>query len=148
MATDAVQVKWIYPPNWDGNPPEDGKSGWGEVAVLLTGQSANGGETDVVKVDISELRTNTGAVPTKTAIMYIEWDALGYTELRLEWDRAPNALILDLGGTNSGKMNFRKKGGLVDPGEAGDRTGDIMLTEAGGGATDVYNIYMEIKLKE
>ena len=143
---DTVGVKWIYPPNWDGNPPDN--NGWREVTVRFHGISDGTGEADVTKVDISELRTVQGIVPTRTKITSIKYMVNGMS-VRLEWDRSPNAVIAILGITagNDGVLDWGGKG-LVDPGEVGDRTGDILLTTGGATSGDTYDITMCIKLKE
>jgi hypothetical protein len=143
-----TEIKWIFPPNWDGNPSPDGKQGWREVEAQLTGlATATEEETNVKKVDISELRMPDGTIPTRTVVRDIVYDNNGLTSLRLDWDRSPKALIARLPGDGEGCI----KGPLTDPGDGlnngeGD-TGDILLTTVGGSSGDSYLISLKIKLK-
>ncbi len=139
---DTVNINWIYPPNWDGNPPDSQYDGWRTVIVQLTGISDGTGESEVTKVDISELRCSNGAVPTRTAVKVLEWDIKDIDSIHLEWDRAPRKTIQVLNG--QGKRSAR----VVDASMAGDRTGDILLTSNGAAAGGSYLITLEIDLKE
>jgi len=143
---DSVNEQWVYPPNWDGNAPE--KNGWRRVVKMIRCVSDGTGETDVTKIDISELRCLNGSIPTRTVIEYISFDIKGFTSILLEWDRAANVPILTMGGDSQDSIDFKEFGGLVDPGEEGDRTGDILLTSNGADAGDVYNILICARLKE
>ena len=139
---DTVDVRYLYPPNYDDmpNPMPTRK-----VVVQMTGLSDGTGETDVVKVRLSDLLKNNGQTPTRTAIEKIVGNVFGMT-VRLEWDRAPNAEIKLLA---AGRYNldYRSVGGLVDPGEEGDRTGNIMLTSLYTDSGDSYDITLTVRLK-
>ena len=143
---DAVDVQWIYPPNWDIEEfPQDHR----RFEVRLIGTSDGTGETDVTKMDISQFRTN-GSVVTRTVIECIEWHIFGITCL-LEWDRAPQRKIVELNGNgveSSNKLDWRHGGGLVDTGEAGDGTGDILLTTTNASSGDTYDITIKGRLKD
>jgi len=142
---DTVTEQWVYPPNWDGNPPV--RSGWRRVEKRFTCVSDGTGETSVIKIDISELRTVSGVAPTRTAVESIRFNQKGFTSIKLLWDRAAPYTICVLAG-DRGELDFGRFGGLVDPGEAGDRTGDILLTSSGATAGDVYDITICLRLKE
>lgn len=135
-----TNVTWLWPPNWDGNPPENG--GWKKVILHLTaiceGQSC-GEESDVVKLDISELRKIGGTVPTRTVVEKIEWDISGLSNVLLEWDRAPDAIIAVLSGR--GKIEHD----ITDQGD--DLTGDILLTSDGMSDGSSYDIVLSVRLK-
>ena len=141
---DTVNVRWVYPPNWDGNPPEQG--GWRKVTIEMTGTSDGTGESAVTKLDISELRTVNGIVPTRTVVERLEWDISGFDNILLEWDRNPKETIEVLSGR--GHRDYRDRGGLVDPGESGDATGDILLTSNGAASGGSYSILMTVRLKD
>jgi len=140
---DAVAIKWIYPANWDGNPPSSG--GWNRVKVQLTCLSDGTGETNVKKVDISEFRTTEGIAPIGTIIDRIEYDVSGFNVL-LEWDRAPAAEITRLIGAPSGISGVIGYS-LVDPSDGTDGTGDILITTTGATSGDGYRILLHMRFK-
>jgi len=148
---DTVTKKYVYPPNWDGNPSESQYQGWKRVVFRCTNYSDGTGEDGVTKLDISELRTSTGKVPTRTVVEWIRYQLQGMG-VRIEWDRAPRSMIALLAagsdGGDHGYLDFRKHGGLVDDGEAGDRTGDILFTTLEAASLDSYDITMSVRLKE
>ena len=133
--------RWIWPPNWDGNPPENG--GWKKVTIHLTGRCVTSGaeEVDVVKLDISELRKLDGTVPTRTVVEKLQWDITGISNVLLEWDRNPHSVIAVL----SGRGNTERA--IVDDSDGiGDGTGDILLTTLMD-ANSSYDITMTVRLK-
>ena len=139
---DDVGIKYIYPPNHDGgaNPVPTRK-----VTVNFWGLSDGSGETDVIKVRLTDLMKHGGATPTRTAIENIKYNISGMT-VRLEWDRAANAPIALLGAGRS-ELDYRREGGIVDPGEEGDRTGNIILTSLYADSGDSYDITLTVRLK-
>lgn len=142
MGTELVNKRWIWPPNWDETPPENG--GWKKVEIHLSatceGQSC-AEESDVVKLDISELRKIDGTAPTRTVVEEIAWDISGFNFVRLEWDRSPDSLIAILSGRGHQKKD------ITDSGEAGEGSGDILLTTDGIGDGTSYDIFLTIRLK-
>ena len=142
---DTVTERWIYPPNWDGNSPDNG--GWKRVVKHFTCVSDGSGETDIIKVDISELRTTQGRAVVRTVIEKIEYAQTGFTDIKLIWDRAPKDTICVIP-DHSGVLDFKSAGGLVDPGEEGDGTGDILLTSTGADSGDAYDITITLRLKD
>lgn len=147
--SDTVKVRWVYPPNWDGNLPDAG--GFKRVAIQLTGVSDGTGETDVVKLRLSDLRTPNSNVPKRTAIELIDYQVYGQT-VTLEWDRRPHETIAVLNaatGADSGRRSYQKTGGLVDPGGlTGDATGNILLTTTNADSGDSYDITLVVRLKD
>ncbi len=141
--SDTVNVRWIYPPNWDGNSPDIG--GLKKVIIELNGISDGSGESEVVKLDISDLCTTNGVAPSRTVIEQLEWDISGIDNVHLQWDRNPKETIKVLSGQD--KRDYRSQGGLVDPGEAGDATGDILLTSNSPAVGGSYSILMIVRLK-
>ena len=146
---DTVEVRYDYPPNWDGFVPDSG--GWRRFVVTFLCASDGTGETDVTKIDISTLRTSSGNIPKKTVVEWIKWQCFGMTVV-LEWDRAPQAIIKRInahGVQSEGFDDYREIGGLVDPGgEDEDRTGDILLTSTNADSGDSYEIQMSLRLKD
>ena len=142
---DTVTTKWLMPPNWDGGFDNDrGPRKW---VVRFTSISDGTGESAVRKVNISDLFLPDGGVPVKSIIDKIEYDAFGFTSIRLYWDRAPAENIVVLAGNNAHCFDFTKIGGIVAPGALGDATGDIMLTSNGATSGDSYTVTIHFRLK-
>lgn len=139
---DLVQVKYVYPPNYNDapNPVPTRK-----VVVGMVGVSDGTGETKVTKVRLTDLMKHDGSTPTRTAVERIQGNVNGMTVV-LGWDRAAAAGIYMLGPGNY-DLDFRSAGGLVDPGEEGDRTGDIFLTSSYADSGDSYNLVLTVRLK-
>ena len=144
---DTTSVTWIYPPHMeDGDWAE--KSGNNRVVFQLSGISDGTGETDVTKVDLTDLKTPSGKVPAGTAIEYVEYVVNGIT-CKLEWDRAPHAEIITIDGSNSpssGRIDWSRFGGKVNVGD--DGTGDILLTTTNADNGDTYDITVCMRLKD
>lgn len=139
-----TDIQWVWPPNYDGNPPATG--GFKKVKLHLTGIAlsvAGSGEeeTDVVKLDISELRKIDGTAPTRTVIESLSWDISGLKNVILEWDRAPDKVIAVM--SERGKI----ESDIVDASDDPDGTGDILLTTTGVALGSSYDIMMTVRLK-
>jgi hypothetical protein len=146
---DTVTVKYLWPPNFDGNPPEAGQPGWQRVRVQMAGISDGAGESAVKKVDISDLRGPNGDPVRRTALEKLVGDAYGFTSLKLEWDRAPKETMAILGGNGSWDLDYTKSGGLAEQSDGlNDVTGDILLTTSGATLGDSYNIVVSLLLME
>ena len=139
---DDVGIKYLYPANYQDapNPVPTRK-----VVVNFWGLSDGSGETDVIKVRLTDLMKHDGSTPTRTAIENIKYNIRGMT-VRLEWDRAANAPIALLG-PETDEFNYRAEGGIVDPGEDGDRTGNIIMTSLYADQGDSYDITLTVRLK-
>ena len=139
------KITWIHPQNWDGNLPETGP-GWKKIILLLTGictlTGDNIDETDVVKLNISELLNVNRKIPTRTAITKIKGTVSGFRNVKLSWDRAPENDILIL---PRGRSSIRRI--IADPGEEGDRTGDILLSTIGAELGASYSVEIHVRLK-
>ena len=142
---DLTDIHYIYPPNFQDAPNTYEHSGTRRVIVQLGCVSDGTGETDVVKIDLSELRMPDGTIPTRSAVERLEYDIRGM-RIGLEWDRAPHAAIAILS-EGQGFRDFRSEGGKVDPGVEGDRTGDIILTSDDADDGDNYDITIWLRLK-
>lgn len=136
-----TNVNYVWPPNWDGNPPLTG--GWKKVILHMIGRCETSGdeEVDVVKLDISELRKIDGTIPIRTVVEKLQWDISGLNNVMLEWDRAPDAIIAVLSARGI------KEQDLVDPSDGSDGTGDILLTTDGVADGSSYDIMMAVRLK-
>jgi len=145
---DATMVEYLYPPNMlDGDWDE--KQGNRKVVVRMSCLSDGSGETNVIKIALSDLKTHNGNIPSRTVVEWIEYQILGMACL-LEWDRAPHAEILRINATgqeSSGRTDYQSYGGRIDPG-GDDRTGDILMTTTNVTNGDSYEINICLRLKD
>jgi len=143
---DTVATTWIHPANWDGNTPPANHVGWKRVIVNLTGLSDGSGESDVKKVDISNLKNAQGEVVTRTVVERIDYNIAGLTVF-LEWDRAPHEVIAVLGGA-AGAAAGSLRQHRADPSDGiSDGTGDILVTTSSATSGDSYDVTLYISLK-
>lgn len=137
-----ANVQWIWPPNYDGNHPEIG--GFKKVTLHLTARCDTDGintdETDVVKLDISELRKSDGVAPTRLRIESLKWSISGFDNVLLEFDRAPDATIAVMSGEGEAFD-------IVDESDGTDLTGDLLLTTYAAAAGSNYDITLTAILK-
>ena len=145
---DTVKVEYLYPHNMlEGSWDE--RTGNRRVTVRLSGVSDGTGETDVIKVYLSDLKTTRRKIPTRTAVENVVWQISGMTVL-LECDREPHAEIVRIDGAageSNGAFDWSNISGKMDPG-LDDRTGNILLTSSNMVAGDVYDITMTLRLKD
>ena len=145
---DTVKVEYLYPPNlldgdWDEN------QGNLKVIVRLSCISDGTGETDAIKIRLSDLKTHSGKVPARTVVEWIEYQITGLACV-LEWDRSPNAEIIRLNGIGQGiegKRDYTQFGGKCDPG-GDDRSGNILMSTTGADSGDTYEINLCLRLKD
>lgn len=103
--------------------------------VVVTGVS-DGTTNDVgVAVDKSALVGSDGRAVTRLVVDQIEFAT--EIDLRLAFDHTADDLIAPLNG--QGYFDWRRKGGLTDPGSAGG-TGDITITPTGAAAGDSFTV--------
>lgn len=142
----ALAIHWIYPRNWDGNPPPSG--GYKRVVVQIIGTALAADYTNQQIIDISELRTTQGLVPTRTVVEWVTGSAQNMNALYLLWDRTPRVIIGSVTLPDSAEKHpVVAFGGKADPGVAGDGTGDILLTTQGITANGYFDITFSMRLK-
>lgn len=142
---DTVEVEYIYPPNMlDGDFDEH--SGNRHVVVQLLGLSDGTGETNVKKVDLTDLKHPNGSSPARVAVEKIDYHTSGMGAT-LNFDRTPAKLIARIPIGDNGCVDFTNTGGKVDTGGDGG-TGDILLTSVDADAGDTYDITLTLKLKD
>lgn len=141
-----LDIHWLYPRNWDGNPPDAG--GYKRIIVQIIGTGLSSDYTNQQIVDLSELRTAQGLVPTRSVVEWVEGSAQNMDAIYLLWDRVPRVIIGSAslpGGAE--KYPIVAFGGKADPGVAGDGTGDILLTTEGITADGYFDITFSMRLK-
>jgi hypothetical protein len=121
------------------------------MTLFCSSVSDGTGETDAVKVNLSELVGPRGLPALRTVVKKIWYEIFGMS-VALEWKRNPDMPITTLNPSTaetSGEIDFTVGGklrGLVDPGEEG--TGDIILTTSGHASGDSYNLIIDFELKD
>ena len=143
----AVEVKWLYPPNWDKT--EQQVEGYRRAVIQIVEPEDDGNDLDELKVlDISTILTKAGLPTTRTVLEKYEYDVRGYAFVKVLWERNPRVVMLHLTGSQMGQHDYREVGGIVDPGEEGDGTGDLLVSTAGATSGDSFRITLYLKLKD
>ncbi|MHA1962358.1 MAG: hypothetical protein ACW99U_19310 [Candidatus Thorarchaeota archaeon] len=154
---DAVTLRYIYPPNWEGHIAgdgallgRDGHQGMGQRRYILhlTNISDGTGETNVPKWVPGEHPCSDGKMALRSVVEWIEYDIFGM-DVTLYWDRMPGPITMTRfpGGatTTSGKI----RGPLHDPGTGDGLDGDgrILLSTTNAASGDSYDLRICIRPK-
>lgn len=162
---DQVQIKWLYPPNFEGTFAAGTKNGPRRYIVQLICFSDGTGEEDEIKVRRTDLITSAGNVPSQLVVEKIEYDVSGMNVM-LEWSNTNTdekiAIMND--SHPAGVFDFTKFGGLIVNDEnVGDdpNWGDIILNSTSGASDfsdpeefqqpsfgDSYNIILTVRAKD
>jgi hypothetical protein len=155
---DATTVRYIYPPNWEEHVAgdgllygRDGHQGMGNRRYILhlTNISDGTGESEVRKVDMSNIMGPRGKMAMRTVVEWIEYDIFGM-DVTLYWEREPSNVTMARlpGGTTT--IGGKIRGPLTDPGtgDGTDGTGDILLTTTNAASGDSYDIRICFRPKE
>ena len=109
--------------------------------IHFTNEGDGTGESNVIKVNLSNFVLKNGSAPTSSRIMKITYSGGSYNYVVLRWDHTTDDEIAVLSG--NGELDFKTWGGKGDPGSAGD-TGDILLTTDGNVDGAHYDILLDI----
>lgn len=141
---DTVNTIWIYPPLAmnASYATTDFSEHQRRIIVKLTNESDGTGESGVIKINRSDLRGPNGVEPGSLAIEEINWSVHGFNYVTLDFDQTTDQTIGILRG--DGYVTY--PGGLVDQGSGG--TGDIILSTDGGVDGSMYDITLNIRLKQ
>ena len=118
-------------------------SGGNNYSIQLTNVSDRTGESDVIKINKSDLTGPVGVEPNSIKIESIQFSVKGFDNVVLEWDGSTATPIAVMSGNNF--FDWWAQGGKVDDASGG--TGDILLTTNGATATSSYDITINCKLK-
>lgn len=108
------------------------------TVMKFTNISDSTGESAVLKVDVSALY----GAPSRVKINRLWYDMYGMG-LNILWDATTDVTAFVIGHNNSGHMDFRAFGGLINNAGAGV-TGDIRFSTIGAATGDTYTIIMEL----
>ena len=108
----------------------------------FTNISDSTGETAVVKVDVSALRSFQGEPCTGVSIQKIDVITVGMG-LDMLWDATTDALALSFGSDDFVTLDFSRFGGITNNAGAG-KTGDLVFTTVGAASGDRYTVVLEV----
>ena len=109
--------------------------------IHITNEGDGTGESNVIKVNLSEFVLENGSAPTSSRIMTITYSVGSYNYVVLRWDHSTDDEIAVLSG--NGKLDFTSWKGKGDPGSSGG-TGDILLSTDGNVDGAHYDILLDI----
>jgi hypothetical protein len=114
-----------------------------KAVLKFTNVSDGTGESNVVKVDVSALTTNSsGNACTKVTVTQIWWQCVGMG-VELLCDATANTLIIGLSPDSNGYHDYTPFTGI--PNNAGSGvTGDILFTTIGASAGDTYTVILDL----
>ncbi len=117
----------------------------------FTNESDGTGETNVRKIDLTDLVGSNGATvganrPTSLSLMDASWTVSGFNYVTLKWDRQPADQLIEVMTAIDG-INYESVGGKRDPSRALGGTGNILLTTDGGADGSSYRIVVMFKKK-
>lgn len=116
-------------------------------AIKLTNISDGTGETDVIKVDASNLVANTAVGAERLTITKLFWSVASGTSatmsprITLKWAGSSNTTIVTL--TGSGYWDLSTGGQCPFTNNASSPTGDILLSTTGFTANAAYTVVLE-----
>ncbi len=99
--------------------------------------------TNEVIFDPAWFKTMTGEDIGRIAIRRLAWSENSFTSLNLAFDRQPNVLIAQMGGSDYREFPAY----LPDTGESGDGTGKLFLTTVGAASGSTFSLEIEAKVK-
>jgi adhesin HecA-like repeat protein len=109
------------------------------IVILINVVSDGSEETDYVVYDNSAFVNDV----SKGRVMCVEASGSDCV-VRLEWDQTADSPVCSVNpGGGNGKMDFRRSGGVKNPGGAG-ATGDLLMSTAGLDAGDEFTLKIHI----
>jgi hypothetical protein len=114
------------------------------LAILkFTNISDSTGETGVVKVDVSALRSSASGKACTGAKINKIWASTAGMGVDILWDATTDVLAYHIPTDRIEDVDFSCFGGLPNNSDTG-KTGDILFTTVGHSAADRYTIVLEV----
>ena len=113
-----------------------------KAIMKFTNISDSGGETAVVKVDVSALASYAGRACTSVSILKIEAITKGMG-VDILWDATTDVICLTIGEDQFQSHDFSEYGGIPNNAGAG-KTGDVLFTTVGAASGDRYTVILEL----
>ena len=144
---DVTNIKWVYPPNFEGTFDEGTKNGYRRYIVKCTNYSDATGEDEVIKVKRADLLTSAGNTPGRLVIEKIDYDISGMT-VKIGYDNMDDEWAAILYGS-SGCLDFTPHGGFVPMAEEAELGGgNIIFTTENSTSADSYDITLTVRAKD
>ncbi|MFH0753106.1 MAG: hypothetical protein V2A70_00900 [Candidatus Omnitrophota bacterium] len=145
---DMTNIKFLYPPNFEGTYPEGTPNGHRKYIVQCTNISDGSGEHDAIKLKRTDLLTADGNIASKLVIEKVEYDVSGMM-VEISYDNMNDEVAAMLQ-NSSGCLDFTKHGGFVPQTDDSDIPGggNIIFNTGGGSLGDTYNIILTVRVKD
>jgi hypothetical protein len=108
----------------------------------FTNISDGTGESGVVKIDVSALKSFQGAACTGVSIQKIDVITAGMG-LNMLWDATTDVVAMTFGEADFVSLDFSRFGGIINNAGTG-KTGDLLFTTVGAANGDRYTVVIEV----
>lgn len=108
----------------------------------FTNISDGTGESGVVKIDVSALKSFQGAACTGVSIQNIDVITAGMG-LNMLWDATTDVVAMTFGEADFVSLDFSRFGGIINNAGTG-KTGDLLFTTVGAANGDRYTVVIEV----
>jgi len=108
----------------------------------FTNISDGGGESGVVKIDVSALSSFQGEPCTSVSIQRVDVITSGMG-INMLWDATTDVIALTFGDADFVSLDFSRFGGITNNAGAG-KTGDLLFTTVGAASGDRYTVVIEV----
>jgi len=144
---DVTNIKFLYPPNFEGAFLPGTASGHRHYIVQCTNISDGTGEADSIKLKREDLLTVEGNVPTVLVVEKVDYEVSGMT-VKVSYNNLTDDVVGILQG--SGCLDFTRHGGFVPMEDDSDvpGNGDIVFDTFNSSLGDTYNITLTVKAKD
>lgn len=146
---DLTNIKWLYPPNFEGTYEKGRKDGHRRHIVQCTNYSDGTGEDDAIKLKRTDMLTSAGKIPSYLIVEKIDYEISGM-EVVITYNNTNDEEIARLS-DSSGTKDFTWFGGFKPMDEiegTAPEGGDIVFTTSGATSGDSYDIILTVRLKD
>ena len=143
---DLTNIKWLYPPNFEGTYEAGTKNGHRRHIVLCTCVSDGTGETDAIKLKRTDMLTSDGQIPSKLVIERIDYQINGMN-VNISYNNVDDVFVATLY-SGDGYLDFTNVGGFTPQDDVDNEGGDIVFTTENCSDGDSYKITLTVRLKQ
>lgn len=113
------------------------------LAIIKVTGSVDTAETNVIKINVSDLASNASGQACTGCILNKVWAQTHGLEVSMLWDAATPLMIITLPQNTNYFMDYSMFGGIPNNSTTG-KTGDITFTTLDVAAGDTYSVVMEV----